>query len=102
MCRAEKSVRGGIELETKAALTYNWNLIAGYAYTDTRFRQQAENTNHHPAMVPAHTASLWTDYTFDTTPLSGLTIGGGVRYNGKTQGGMMPTASLFPPIPWRI
>lgn len=76
----------GIELETKAALTYNWNLIAGYAYTDTRFRQQAENTNHHPAMVPAHTASLWTDYTFDTTPLSGLTIGGGVRYNGKTQG----------------
>ena len=76
----------GIELETKAALTYNWNLIAGYAYTDTRFRQQEENANHHPAMVPAHTASLWTDYTFDSTPLSGLTVGGGVRYNGKTQG----------------
>lgn len=76
----------GIELETKAALTYNWNLIAGYAYTDTRFRQQQENAGNHPAMVPVHTASLWTDYTFDSTPLSGLTIGGGVRYNGKTQG----------------
>lgn len=76
----------GIELETKAALTYNWNLIAGYAYTDTRFRQQQENANNHPAMVPMHTASLWTDYTFDNAPLNGVTVGGGVRYNGKTQG----------------
>lgn len=31
-------------------------------------------------------ASLWSDYTFHETALSGVTIGAGVRYVGESQG----------------
>jgi iron complex outermembrane receptor protein len=31
-------------------------------------------------------ASLWGDYTFHETALSGLTLGAGVRYTGSTYG----------------
>lgn len=34
--------------------------------------------------MPAHTASLWLDYAFTTDTLDGLSIGGGVRYQGKS------------------
>jgi len=34
--------------------------------------------------VPAHTASLWVDYAFTDDTFEGLSIGGGVRYQGKS------------------
>ncbi|MEV9607760.1 TonB-dependent receptor, partial [Klebsiella pneumoniae] len=37
-----------------------------------------------PAEVPRNMASLWADYTFHETALSGLTIGAGARYIGST------------------
>lgn len=37
-----------------------------------------------PAEVPRNMASLWADYTFHETALSGLTVGAGARYIGNT------------------
>ena len=37
-----------------------------------------------PAEVPRNMASLWADYTFHETALSGLTLGAGARYIGNT------------------
>lgn len=76
----------GVELEGKAALTYNLNLTASYAYNDVRFRDDSPNNHHTPAGVPRHMASMWLDYTFDGGLLQGLTLGGGGRYVSSSYG----------------
>ncbi|MGK9039913.1 TonB-dependent siderophore receptor [Rhizobium sp. SA279] len=76
----------GLELEAKANLTDNWKAIASYSYTDLEITRDA-NPNligKSPWIVPAHTASLWLDYAFTTDALEGLSLGGGVRYQGKS------------------
>lgn len=74
----------GIELEAKTALSANVNLIAAYSYTDAEYTQDTNFQGKPPAEVPKHLASLWTDYTFYETALSGLTLGAGVRYVGSS------------------
>lgn len=76
----------GIEVEAKAEVLQNFNVIASYAYLDHKITESAN-----PAEVgrklfstPNHQASLWGDYGFATGPLSGLTIGAGARYVGAT------------------
>lgn len=74
----------GIELEAKAALNENINLTAAYSYTDAEYTEDTIFKGKRPAEVPRNQASLWTDYTFYDTVLSGLTFGAGVRYTGST------------------
>ncbi|WP_447873566.1 ferrichrome porin FhuA [Serratia fonticola] len=76
----------GVELEGKAALTANVNLLASYTYTDAEYTEDTTNQGNTPAIIPKHMASLWGDYTFHETALSGLTLGAGVRYTGSTYG----------------
>ncbi|WP_240494289.1 ferrichrome porin FhuA [Pantoea sp. 1.19] len=76
----------GVELEAKAALTDHVNLTAAYAYTDAEYTKDTLLQGKTPVQVPKHTASLWSDYTFHETALSGLTLGAGVRYVGQSQG----------------
>lgn len=76
----------GVELEGKAALTANINLLASYSYTDAEYTKDNSYQGNRPAIIPKHMASLWGDYTFHETALSGLTMGAGVRYTGSTFG----------------
>jgi len=76
----------GVELEAKAALNANVNLTASYTYTDAEYTEDTSLKGKTPVQVPKHMASLWTDYTFHETALSGVTIGAGVRYVGESQG----------------
>lgn len=76
----------GVELEGKAALTANINLLASYTYTDVVYTEDTLNQGKTPAVIPTHMASLWGDYTFYDTMLSGLTIGAGMRYTGSSYG----------------
>ncbi|MFZ1874365.1 MAG: ferrichrome porin FhuA [Chania sp.] len=76
----------GIELEGKAALTANINLLASYSYTDAEYTKDNSYQGNRPAIIPKNMASLWGDYTFYETALSGLTMGAGVRYTGSTFG----------------
>ncbi|RAU31498.1 ferrichrome porin FhuA [Pantoea sp. RIT413] len=76
----------GIELEAKAALNANVNVTAAYSYTDAEYTHDTTLKGRTPVQVPKHMASLWTDYTFHETALSGLTLGAGVRYTGESQG----------------
>lgn len=76
----------GIELEGKANLARGLDLLASYTYNDievTRSNNPLEFGNV-PIVTPTHLASAWLDYTFSSGPLSGLGIGAGVRYLGKT------------------
>lgn len=74
----------GLELEAKAAVNANINLTAAYSYTDAEYTHDTVFNGKRPAEVPRNMASLWADYTFHETALSGLTIGAGARYIGST------------------
>lgn len=76
----------GVELEAKAALNANVNLTASYTYTDAEYTHDTLLKGKTPVQVPKHMASLWGDYTFNETALSGLTLGAGVRYVGESKG----------------
>lgn len=74
----------GLELEAKAALTANINMTAAYSYTDAEYTEDSLYNHKRPVEVPRNMASLWADYTFHETALSGLTLGAGARYVGNT------------------
>lgn len=76
----------GVELEAKAALTANINLLGSYTYTDAEYSKDTKLQGNTPAAIPKHMAAVWVDYTFHETALSGLTLGSGVRYVGSTYG----------------
>ncbi|CAI0947888.1 Ferric hydroxamate uptake [Serratia quinivorans] len=76
----------GVELEAKAALTANLNLLGSYTYTDAEYSKDTTLQGNTPAAIPKHMASLWADYTFHETAISGLTLGSGVRYVGSSYG----------------
>jgi iron complex outermembrane recepter protein len=77
----------GVELEGKFNLNQNWKLIASASYTDLEFSNNSLNPDlngNMPATVPNSQASLWLDYTVTDGPLTGLGLGAGVRYQGKS------------------
>ncbi|MGB9098096.1 ferrichrome porin FhuA [Erwinia sp.] len=76
----------GVELEAKAAVNANVNVTAAYTYTDAEYTHDTQLQGKTPVQVPKNMASLWTDYTFNESSLSGLTVGAGVRYVGESKG----------------
>jgi iron complex outermembrane receptor protein len=76
----------GFELEAKAALNANINMTASYTYNDAEYTHDTTLKGRTPVQAPRQMASLWGDYTFNETVLSGLTVGAGVRYVGESKG----------------
>ena len=94
----------GIEFEARANVTENFSLIGGFSFLDIRNtadRGSARNAlvpdptgpgafvplvGRSPVQVPDSTASLFVDYRFTEGPLTGLGLGGGVRYLGPSWG----------------
>lgn len=74
----------GFELEAKAAATQNIDITASYSFTDAEYTHDTLYEGKRPAEIPRNMASLWADYTFHETVLSGLTVGAGARYVGNT------------------
>jgi len=74
----------GFELEAKAAATQNIDITASYSFTDAEYTHDTLYEGKRPAEIPRNMASLWADYTFHETALSGLTLGAGARYVGNT------------------
>lgn len=74
----------GVETEIHAQPTPEVKLIAAYTYTDavTKETYTASQRGHTPASIPRHAASAWGSYSFLKGPLSGFTVGAGVRYVG--------------------
>ncbi|MDJ0388183.1 TonB-dependent siderophore receptor [Roseomonas sp. E05] len=78
----------GVELEGRASLSENLDLIGTYAYTEAEITSSttAGVTGNQAPQVPKHAASAWANYRFRSGPLNGLGLGGGVRFIGETQG----------------
>lgn len=82
----------GFEIEGRASLNDNLDVVAAYTYLDTEVTKSnvtfagASEVGKRPTAIPEHMASLWAFYTFREGPLDGLGFGGGVRYIGETFG----------------
>ena len=77
----------GVEVEARATVFENLDLVAAYTYTDAEVtKSNGADLHKRPPVVPRHTASLWAHYTFRTGVLSGFGLGAGVRYVGGGAG----------------
>lgn len=91
----------GIELAGVANLTREFKVTASYSYTDNVVTKGTDSNNlfgidvgKRPPNVPANMASAWGDYTFQSGPMSGFGVGGGVRYVGSRQGNYTNTFNV--------
>ena len=75
----------GAELSAISRPTDNLTLIANYAYTHAINTEDDKYQGKRPTQVPENAFNLWRDYTFDSTPLRGLTLGAGARYTGPME-----------------
>lgn len=82
-------VSKGIEAQARTELGNGFSLIASYAWNRARITEDvvADNIGNTPVQTPKTIASLWVDYEVPDGPLSGLTLGGGLRHIGKNYAG---------------
>jgi len=71
----------GIELDVIGEILPGWNLIANYAYIDSKITEDNGGLEGNRLFnVPEHNANLWTTYEIQGGPLRGLTLGGGLNF----------------------
>lgn len=75
----------GLELEARGQVG-DLGLIAAYTFTDATIEQSARpyEIGEQVALVPRHSFSLWADYDLDKIGVTGVNVGAGLRYVGKT------------------
>ena len=74
----------GLELEARAQVTRNVELIAAYTHTKNVNTRSTTAQGKHPTYVPDQSAGLWGTYTFHTGALAGLGVSAGVRHVGRS------------------
>jgi TonB-dependent siderophore receptor len=74
----------GVELQAIGRITPQWQVNAGYAYLDPKITKDADLAivGQTDIFLPKQTADVYTEYTFGTAPVHGLSVGGGVSYVG--------------------
>jgi TonB-dependent siderophore receptor len=74
----------GVELQAIGRITRQWQMNAGYAYLDPKITKDTDLAivGQTDIFLPKQTADAYTEYTFDTAPVHGLSVGGGVSYVG--------------------
>ncbi|SDL15940.1 outer-membrane receptor for ferric coprogen and ferric-rhodotorulic acid [Paracoccus chinensis] len=77
LAQGEATVQG-VELEATGNLAPNWELSAGYTYSDTDF-DNTETAAGSEFYTPQHMLQVWTKYSFDQPGWDKLSLGGGIR-----------------------
>lgn len=78
----------GIEFEARGKVSDSLELIGALTFLDTRVTKSTDALiiGNRPQAVPDFFGSLWANYTFKSGPVSGLSLGGGVRHVGASFG----------------
>lgn len=80
---AGKDRSKGVDAEFIFSPTANWQIIAGYAYLDTRVtadrKDQPQRVGQRINNHAYNNYSFWTRYNFGDGPLQGFSVGGGIR-----------------------
>ncbi len=83
----------GLELEALADLPSGFKLTTAWTFMDMEIlRGSAAETGKTPTNRPRHMFSAWVDKTIDGGPLTGLSLGVGLRHMGASWG---DSANLF-------
>lgn len=72
----------GFEAEVSGQPMPGWDVVAGYAYNDTRYLRApvAQQGQVFSPVTPRHSVNLFTRYAFTSPALRGFSIGGGMSY----------------------
>lgn len=84
----------GMEVELTATPLPRWQILAGYAYTNSEVKASlvTQQIGTESPNVPQNAAHIWTRYDIEGGQLDGLGAGLGVSYtSGRT--GLLPTAA---------
>ncbi|MDQ0457077.1 iron complex outermembrane receptor protein [Rhizobium paknamense] len=86
----------GFELEAKADIAEDWKATASFTYQDLEILRHADTSliGNTPYLTPNVLASAWLDYTVPTGRLEGLSLGGGIRYQGESWADMANTKKV--------
>lgn len=73
----------GVELSVSGRITNNWVVFGGWSYLDSENRNPSNAVANGAELnwTPAFSGNLWTTYRLP----SGLTLGGGAQYTGKSK-----------------
>lgn len=69
----------GFEMQAQGRLSTQWSLVAGYAYTATRYLEDAEASGTFNSLTPRHNLNLWARYDVPERLVHGLDLGAGLR-----------------------
>ncbi|MDR4306195.1 TonB-dependent siderophore receptor [Chelatococcus sambhunathii] len=88
----------GVEFDAQANLTENWKLIGAFTAYDLKILKSGDplEVGEQPYLVPEIIGSAFLDYSFTTGQLKGLSLGGGVRYIGKSEATQNPNTVKVP------
>lgn len=77
----------GVELQGLGSISREWQVNVGYTYLDPKVSKDSDPTivGKTELFLPRQTASFFSTYNFDTGAVSGLSIGGGIRYVASEQ-----------------
>jgi iron complex outermembrane receptor protein len=89
----------GLELEAVANLAPGFKVVGSFTTYNLFISKDLDPTliGKVPTATPRQLASAWTDYTFQSGPLTGFGFGGGVRYVGASfadQANLLPVPSV--------
>ncbi|MDA3912878.1 TonB-dependent receptor, partial [Oleiagrimonas sp.] len=78
----------GAELEVNAQPMPNWQITAGYSYTDARITSSTNPAEINTRLpdVPVNSEHLWSRYDFESSVLQGVGFGVGIIHNGQREG----------------
>jgi iron complex outermembrane recepter protein len=84
----------GIEFDISGQPLEGWNLIASYAYTDTKIMDNSEQNGNRLPNAPRHAGSFWTTYDLPWQTVRGLTVGAGAYIQSDKAGDRLDTFKL--------
>jgi iron complex outermembrane receptor protein/outer membrane receptor for ferric coprogen and ferric-rhodotorulic acid len=75
----------GFETEVSGQIAPGWDVLAGYAFTATKYLQApvAQQGQVFSPVTPRHSVNLSTRYAFHGNALQGWSVGGGVGYRSE-------------------
>jgi iron complex outermembrane receptor protein len=89
----------GVELAITGKVTENLRVVGAYSYTEAEYDGADPLAGNQIQAVPKHLASMWGVWDFDQPYLKGWSVGGGVRYIGRswddTNTLAVPAVTLF-------
>ncbi|OZI36939.1 hypothetical protein CAL29_00390 [Bordetella genomosp. 10] len=75
----------GWEAELSGEPLPNWNVVAGYTLTNTRYTSSPTDQGaSYDGETPRHLFKLWNTYRFTQAPLQGLSVGAGMYVQSNT------------------